>query len=253
VDLRLGDMEIPKGSYSLYTIPSPGQWKLIVNKQTGQWGTIYHADLDYGRTTITPRRLTNTVEDLSIRLEGTEPKRGLLKIEWENVSLAVPFQVLEDAFLASPRDSVSLDLDGARITVNYGRPSRRGRTIVGGVVPFNEVWRTGANEATTFITEADLFVGEAEVPRGSYSLFSLPSQRQWLLIINKQTGQSGTEYDRALDLVRLPLKKRTLRSPVEQLTIRLEKTGEGKGMLRILWEYTQLEIPLRLKRASEGS
>lgn len=247
-DLHLGDMDIPRGSYSLYTLPTPDRWQLIINKQTGHWGTIYHPDLDYGRTGVVPRKLDRPVQDLTIRLEKTDPRRGVLKVEWERVSLAVPFEVLEDAFLASPRDSASLDLEGARLAVNYGRPYRRGRTVIGGVVPYNEVWRTGANEVTTFTADADLVVGGADVPRGAYSLFSLPSRRQWLLIINKQTGQPGTEYDRALDLARVPLRKQTLRTPVEQFSIQLERTGEGIAVLRLLWEYTRLEVEVRLKK-----
>ena len=245
-DLLLGDIEIPRGRYSLYTLPSPSQWKLIINKQTGQWGTSYTSDLDFARTTLQVRELSETVEQLTIRLARSTRKSGTLTIEWENTSLSVPFQILDDPFVASPRDSARITLNGSMVTIDYGRPFRRGRAIVGKVVPYNEVWRTGANEATSFVTEAEVVVGDVVVPRGSYSLYSLPSQRQWKLIINKETGQQGTQYDRALDLARIPLRRESLKSPVEQFTISIDRTGKDSCVLRLEWEFTSLSVPVRL-------
>ena len=251
-DLRLGDMEIPRGSYSLYTLPSAAGWKLIVNKQTGQWGTAYHSDLDYGRVALRRRTLEKPIDELSIKLEKSSPKSGVLRIEWERTALWLPFEILEDSFLASPRDSVDLRVEGKRITVNYGRPFRRGRKIIGGVVPYNEVWRTGANDATVLTTEADLVLEGSDIPRGAYSLFSLPTPKQWLLIVNKQTGQSGLQYNRALDLTRVPLKMERLKKPVEQFTILLEPSGKDGGVIRLMWEYTALSATFRIKSAQPG-
>lgn len=245
-DLLLGDVEIPRGRYSLYTLPSPAQWKLIVNKQTGQWGTTYNSDLDFARTTLQLRTISETVEQLTIRLSRASRSAGTLTIEWENTSLSLPFRILDDPFVASPRDSVQIALNGSLLTIDYGRPFRRGRAIMGKVVPYNEVWRTGANEATSFVTEADIMVGDVMVPRGSYSLYSLPSQRQWRLIINKETGQQGTQYDRALDLARISLHRESLKSPVEQFTISFDRTGKNSCELRLAWEFTSLSVPIRL-------
>lgn len=251
-DLRLGDIEIPRGVYSLYTLPTQTQWKLIVNKQTGQWGTLYNPDLDFARVRLDQRRLRNAVEKLTLGLEKTGNRSGNLRIEWEHTSLWIPFSILEDAFIASPRDSVELTLHGNKIVVHYGRPVRRGRKIEGGVVPYNEVWRTGANEATTIKTEFALVIGNHEVPRGAYSLYTLPSSKQWKLILNKQTGQQGTEYDRALDLVRINVKKDILRNPVEQFTILLEKTGESTGTLKLKWENFLVSAPFSIGKGEEN-
>jgi len=245
-DLLLGDIEIPRGIYSLYTLPSPAQWKLIINKQSGQWGTTYNSDLDFARTTLQVKTIPETVEQLTIDLARTGRDAGTLTIAWENTSLSVPLRILDDPFVASPRDSVRIALNGSMLSIQYGRPFRRGRAIMGKVVPYNEVWRTGANEATSFVTEADLMVGETIVPRGSYSLYSLPSQRQWRLIINKETGQQGTQYDRALDLARIPLRKESLKSPAEQFTISFDRTGKNSCVLRLEWEFTSLSVPVRL-------
>src|SRR3954447_5244894 len=96
--------------------------------------------------------------------------------------------------------SVSFD-DGKKVTVDYSRPkindpkTGQPRKIFGGVVPFDKEWRTGATEATTFVTDADAMVGDLHVPAGKYTLFTIPGQSEWTIIINKQTGQWGTEYN----------------------------------------------------------
>ena len=152
--------------------------------------------------------------------------------------------------LLSPRDSTEVVMSGKRIKIDYGRPSMRGRKIMGELVPYNRWWRTGANEATSFVTEADLEMGGVSIPRGSYTLYTLPSETQWKLIVNKQTGQWGTIYKAELDLARLNLQKRLLRRPVEKLTITLKKNDNGAGVLRIEWERTSLWIPFAAKKES---
>jgi hypothetical protein len=140
----------------------------------------------------------------------------------------------------SPRDTARANIDGANVWVDYSRPSARGRSIWGGVVPWNEVWRLGANFATQLKTEADLLIGGTRLPTGIYSLWLLPSAEQSLLIVNKQSGQFGTQYDARQDLVRLPVQRSTLAQPAEQLTIGL--TG---GLLRIDWADLRHTIPLK--------
>ena len=107
----------------------------------------------------------------------------------------------------SPPGQASVTLaDGKTITIDYSRPSAKGRQVFGGLVPYGKEWRTGANEATTFVTTTDLMVGDKHVPAGNYTLYTIPNQQQWTLIINKQTGQWGTVYDEKQDLVRVPMK-----------------------------------------------
>ncbi|HYH78857.1 MAG TPA: DUF2911 domain-containing protein [Longimicrobium sp.] len=147
----------------------------------------------------------------------------------------------------SPRDTSRLDLGGGkRMYVDYGRPSMRGRRIVGGLVPLGRVWRTGANAATTLVTEGDLTVGTASVPRGTYTLYTLPTATGWTLIVNRQTGQWGTEYDPSRDLVRIPMQTTTLRQPVEQFTLALERGRAGTHALVLSWENTRASVPIRV-------
>jgi len=161
--------------------------------------------------------------------------------------------VLAQQPLLSPRDSVEISFNGKIISVNYGRPSKRGRKIMGGLVPYNRWWRTGANEATAFVTQADLVLGGKRIPKGSYTMYTMPSARQWKLIINKQTGQWGTVYNPQLDLVRVPLKKKLLKNTVEKLTIMLERTGKSSGILRLVWENTDVSVDFQVKKDSSAS
>jgi hypothetical protein len=135
--------------------------------------------------------------------------------------------------------------DGKKITIDYSRPYMKGRKIYGGLVPYGKVWRTGANEATTFVPERDVEVGGVKVPQGAYTLFTLPSEGTWKLIINKQTGQSGLKYDQTQDFARIDMKKEPLSQPVEQFTISFEPASGDSTTLRLDWENTRLSVPIK--------
>lgn len=143
----------------------------------------------------------------------------------------------------SPRDTVSLELGtGRRVYIDYGRPSMRGRRIMGGLVPYGRVWRTGANAATTFVTDVDLDLGGTAVPRGTYTLYTIPTASGWTLIVNRQTGQWGTEYDAAQDLARIPMQVERTPAPVEQFTISM--TAGSPARLVMEWENTRVSVPV---------
>lgn len=149
--------------------------------------------------------------------------------------------------ILSPRDTVSLDVaTGRRIYIDYGRPSMRGRRIMGGLVPYGRVWRTGANAATTLVTDVDLELGGVAVPRGTYTLYTIPTAAGWTLIVNRQTGQWGTQYEPTRDLARIPMQVSPLRNPVEQFTIALEHRRAGAGTLALEWETTRATVPFRV-------
>jgi DUF2911 family protein len=142
----------------------------------------------------------------------------------------------------SPSDSVRANVAGTAVVVRYSRPSMRGRVIFGSIVPWNQVWRTGANEATVLETSADLTVAKTTVPAGKYTLWTIPSPGGWKLIVNKNTGQWGTDYDAQYDLARLDMKVESLRQPVEQFTIAIEPKGK-RGVLKLEWDKTRASIP----------
>jgi hypothetical protein len=147
----------------------------------------------------------------------------------------------------SPRDTVRATVGPAHLLIDYGRPRKRGREIFGNVVPWNQVWRTGANAATQFTTDVPLSVGGATVPAGTYTLWTLPSQIGAKLIINRQTGQWGTEYDSTQDLARVALERERLPAAVDQFTIGVDSSASG-GVLRLEWDSTGFRVPFIVSR-----
>jgi DUF2911 family protein len=134
--------------------------------------------------------------------------------------------------------------DGKTITVDYSSPRAKGRKIFGGLVPYGEVWRAGANEATTFVTTADLMVGGTHVPAGNYTLFTIPNKDKWILIISKKTGEWGIPYPgQTQDFARLDMKASSISSPVENFTIAFDKATSG-CTLRMEWETTQATVDI---------
>ena len=146
--------------------------------------------------------------------------------------------------LPSPPADANVTLAGKAVSIHYNSPAMRGRKIMGGLVPYGKVWRTGANPATALKTEGDLMIGGKTVPAGSYTLYTLPSESEWMLIVNKQTGQWGTEYHEEQDLVRIPMKKAALSAPQESMSISFEKTSGKKTELHVKWETTDVWVPV---------
>src|SRR5689334_13755212 len=128
----------------------------------------------------------------------------------------------------SPPADTTTKVGGQDVTIEYNAPSARGRKVEGGLIPYGEVWRLGADSATTLTTDTNLKIGNLEVPKGVYTLYIAAGESGWKLVVNKQTGQWGTEYNEPQDLGRVPLKLTKLSQPVETLKITL-----ANGMLDI--------------------
>jgi Protein of unknown function (DUF2911) len=149
---------------------------------------------------------------------------------------------------ASPNLLARGTIGGQPIIASYGSPRRRGRSILGAVVPYARVWRTGANEATVLTFDKELIIGGAPVPAGAYSLWTIPKvDGSVQLIINRQHGQWGTDYDSAQDLVRVPMKASTAPSPQENFAMDISGSGDS-GELRISWDSFVWSVPIVLKR-----
>ena len=150
----------------------------------------------------------------------------------------------EDASLSGP----------SRIAISYGQPHARGRKVEGGLIPLDTVWRFGANTATTLHTDLDITLGDVKLPRGDYSLFILYARTGYTLIVNRGTGQWGTDHDAAKDFGRVALASRTMAEPESSLSIYLvpdspdPTTGYAnlRGTLRIKWGTTELTTPWRI-------
>jgi len=145
----------------------------------------------------------------------------------------------------SPPATATLDLGGGKsITIDYSSPRLKGRKLGTDLAPYGQVWRTGANEATTFVTTADIAVGGTPVPAGSYTLFTVPDKDKWVLIFSKKTGEWGTQYPGpSNDLARIDMKVSSLPSSVENFTISFDKTANG-GTLNLDWETTRASVAI---------
>lgn len=135
----------------------------------------------------------------------------------------------------SVRDTARAAIGKATFVVDYGRPLARGRVLLGNVIPFDYVWRTGANAATQFSTSAPITLAGMHLPAGTYTLWTVPHEQRVDLIVNKQIGQWGTEYHPAMDLGTAPLDARTVSAPVEQFTISITSADAHHGTLVLEW------------------
>ncbi len=183
--------------------------------------------------------------------------RTTVKLEGEPAE-NVNFEALASDFAArdgrgaglgvpSPEATVEMEVDGANIAVVYSRPAKRGREIWGGtLVPWGEVYRTGANAATSFTTDRDLEIGGVTVPAGDYTLFSIFTPTSAKLIVNEQTGQWGTVYDPEQDLARIDMRRENLEEPTERFTISVEESEDG-GVIALAWGDVRYSVPFTVK------
>ena len=132
--------------------------------------------------------------------------------------------------------------DGKSVKIDYSSPRVKGRKIYGGLVPYGQIWRTGANDATTFVTDSDVVVGGQNVPAGSYTIFTVPEADKWTLVISKKTGEWGTNYPGPNeDLARAPMSVSKTAGPVENFTIAFAQAG-SKCTVNMDWENTRASI-----------
>ncbi len=148
---------------------------------------------------------------------------------------------------ASPGATADVTLRGKALTIKYSSPRLKGRTIGGDIVPYGQVWRTGANPATTLITAADLKIGTLDVPAGTYTLFTLPNKDQWLFIVSKKTGEWGVPYPEGNDLGRTPMKSKPTASSQEEMSITFEHTKRAKTELHIKWGTTDQYVTVKAR------
>ena len=165
---------------------------------------------------------------------------------------ACPYREGSDpAARPSPLDSVTFTVAGSQVRVCYGRPSARGRTMIGGDnVPFGQVWRTGANETTKIMSGVALSVGDIQVPAGTHALYTVPGESEWQIIVNPSHEQWGAERTytdevRAQELGRTTVKAERVENHIEKFTIRAEPQADGSASLVLEWENTRVRVPVR--------
>jgi hypothetical protein len=225
-------------------------------------GTIGHARLrrlDNGAIAISSTglagsgvaRLDEQGRMLSYSGEGTTYRQEVTRITDvpDIAAIVARFAAAEKAAGAprslSVRDTMQADVGGARVTVEYSRPLARGRTLVGGLIPHDQVWRTGANAATHLTVSAPVQLAGIALDSGSYTLWTLPSRQDVQLIVNAQTGQWGTGYQQSRDIARAPMQVETTAAPVEQFTIRVDSATAGAARLVMEWGTFRWSAPIR--------
>jgi hypothetical protein len=166
---------------------------------------------------------------------------GVVK-DWAAIEVAKGGQMGQ----MSPPDTTKATIGGANLVVAYSRPLKRGRVIFGNVVPWNVVWRTGANAATMFTTDKDLVFGTTVVPAGKYTLWTLPTPTGAKLIFNSETGQWGTDYHADKDFAKVDLSSRQLSPPIDQFVIGVVTQGSG-GVMRFSWDDREYSVPFTVK------
>jgi hypothetical protein len=147
----------------------------------------------------------------------------------------------------SPPAETSVTIAGKAIRIQYSAPSMRGRKIFGGLEPYGRVWRAGANDATALHTDANLDIGGLSVPKGDYTLFVYLDPSQWQLIVSKQTGEWGLDYNQSRDLGRVKMDMSKPPKPIETYKITLSSIGGNKGKLQLAWENTIAEVGITVK------
>lgn len=152
----------------------------------------------------------------------------------------------------SPLASASQQVGVNTITVTYSSPGKKGRTIFGELVPFDALWRTGANAATTLELSAGATIGGTKVPAGKYSLFTIPGKDEWTVIVNMNANQGGTRsYDKKLDVVRTKVKP-TAGEARERLTFLFSETTDAGTNLDLVWAGTQVRLPITVDTAAQA-
>jgi hypothetical protein len=145
----------------------------------------------------------------------------------------------------SPPAKAECKIDGKTITVDYSSPRAKGRKIFGALVPYGQVWRAGANEATTLTTSSDINIGGTTVPAGKYTIFAIPGESKWTLVISKKTGEWGTAYPGPdNDLARIDMKVSKPPALVENFTIAFDQKGNTCTM-RMEWENTSASVDIK--------
>ena len=172
-----------------------------------------------------------------------------------SIFMAIFFLALADGtipcqaqVISPPAKAACKFADGKTITVNYSSPRMRGRKIFGDLVPFGEVWRAGADDATSFVPNVDVIVGGKNVPAGRYTIFTLPTQTKWTLIISEKIGEWGIPYPGAqYDFARMEMKVSKLPSPLDNFTISFDQSGTSCTM-KLDWETTRAAIDISEKK-----
>ena len=251
-DVVVEGNKIPAGKYALFTIPTENDWTIIINKNWEQGGTSeYDESDDVLRFKATPKKVDHSHEWMKFLITAENKNSAKISLVWEK--LIVPFSIVSEVTdvnskeaRVSPLASVRQRIGVTDVTVTYGSPEVKGREIWGGLVPYNKVWRTGANECTTIEFSTDVMIDGKTVHAGKYGLFTLPTENDWTIILNSDAGQWGAyDYDESKDVLRFAVSPQAI-GHHERLTVIVNELSENSGTINIEWEKLKISFPVKI-------
>jgi hypothetical protein len=253
--LLVGNVTVPAGAYTLYTIPSAtGPSRLAISKDVGKWGVPVDETHDLARVEMKKDVLETPVDQLTISIDKEAGGGGTLKIRWETTqfSVALGKPAARIAFpQVSPTETLNVRVGATDIEVVYSRPSAKGRVMLGGNNPYGEVWRTGANSATRVTFGTPVTIEGSLLGAGTYELFTIPGKDTWTIIFQKAGKQWGAyTYDMKNDALRVTVTPVALADPVETFTIDLNDIRSDSATLELAWERTRVPMKLGFDTAS---
>jgi tetratricopeptide (TPR) repeat protein len=258
-DVKLEGIEVKAGKYALFTIPNENEWTLILNSNADQWGGYsYEESKDVMRVTLKPEN-NQFHERLLFQFEFDTPNSSIVKLAWG--ALKVPFKI--EAYLTdpeskdarpSPLSTVHQRIGLTDVTVTFGAPGVKGRTILGELVPFDKIWRAGANEATTIELSSDAKVNGNSVPAGKYAFFTIPTKEgEWTIILNKTAEQWGAyRYDESQDLLRFKVNSKESDHPHERLKFGFMEITGNSAVAALAWDKFMVPFTIEVETNAQA-
>jgi len=247
----IGDTPVPAGAYTLYLVPSQtGPSRLAISTDIGKWGIPVDEGHDLARVDLKADTLASPVDQFTMAIEKVPEGGALLKISWETTQFSVALKQPAahiDFPAASPAATIRQRVGLTDIEVVYSRPSLRGRVMIGGINPYGEVWRTGANSATRITFSTPVTFGGSPVDAGTYELFSIPGRDEWTVILQKAMKQWGAyTYDPKNDVVRVKAPATPRVEPVETFTIGFNDLTDESATFYLLWDKVRVPVTLKV-------
>jgi hypothetical protein len=247
-DVTIDGKKLSAGSYSFFILPTDKEWTFIFNSEPKQWGAFsYNKEKDVLRVTVKPEAAPEQ-EWMSYNLEDLKPTSCRFVLQWEKLAAGVTIETP-----AAPKDArlslaaaVKQTIGVTDVVVDYSRPGVKGRAIWGKLVPFNEVWRAGANEATTVSFTDDVLINGNKLAAGTYGFFILPTAKDWTFIFNGEPKQWGAfKYNKEKDVLRVPVTP-AMSPNQEWLEYNIDPIKSNSATLSLSWEKMRAGVTVEV-------
>jgi len=256
-DVLIEGEKLPAGTYALFTIPAKKEWTVIFNKSANQWGAFdYNSSDDALRIKVKSQSVSHT-EWMQFSFENLNSTSANVVLQWEKLKIPFKIETLkkEGEIRASLKAGFSQTIgESAKIVIDYSRPGVKGRKIWGELVPYNKVWRTGANENTTISFSKDVLLEGKKLSAGTYSLHTIPSENEWTIIINKISNAWGSyDYNEKDDVLRVKVKPQTSDSATEWMLFSIPELVPGSdkaiksATLTLSWAKLVVPVTIALE------